>query len=35
MGVLVHVLFWKDDVATKDDIEVGDDDITKDCNHGL
>jgi hypothetical protein len=25
----------EDEVATKDDIEVGDDDMTKDWNHGL
>jgi hypothetical protein len=25
----------EDEAATKDDIEVGDDDMTKDWNHGL
>jgi hypothetical protein len=25
----------EDEVVTKDDIEVGDDDMTKDWNHGL
>jgi hypothetical protein len=41
-GVLVHFIFWRknkknveDEAAIKDDIEVGDDDMTKDWNHGL
>jgi hypothetical protein len=40
-GVSVHFLFWRknktveDEAATKDGIEVGDDDMTKDWNHGL
>jgi hypothetical protein len=40
-GVSVHFLFCgeikivEDEAATKDGIEVGDDDMTKDWNHGL
>jgi hypothetical protein len=41
-GCSVHFLFWRknkknveDKAATMDGIEVGDDDMTKDWNHGL